>query len=147
MDTSQLRRQLAEASRLFDRQLRTIMEHDGLVRGGIYRLRRKCGKTGCRCTQGQLHETWVHMVREDGVQRIRVLPKGEVARWRALGDEYRRFRLARRELTRQYARILQLVDQLEGMRAVTPPARRKGNEDAPSGCVRGEPGLRHREVP
>ncbi len=143
MDTSQLRQQLAGAGRLFDRQLRTILEPDGLLRGGIYKLRRKCGKAGCRCAKGVLHETWVHMVREDGMQSMRVLPKDEVARWRALGDQYRRFRLARRELTHQYAKIMQLVDQLEGARAVKPPARRKGNADAPTRGVRREPGLRH----
>ena len=135
MSASQLRQQLSEAGRLFDLQLRTVMEHKELMRGGVYRLRRKCGKPGCRCTRGQLHESWVHLVREGGVQRTRVLPKGEVARWRALADQYRRFRLARRELKRQYDKILLLVDQLEGARAVLPPTRQKGDNNAPSGVV------------
>jgi hypothetical protein len=75
------------------------------------------------------------MVREGGVQRCRALPKGGVARWRALAGQYQRFRRARRELARQYARILDLVDQLERARAVGPPRRRKGAADAAAGSV------------
>ena len=29
-----------------------------LLRGSLVRLRRKCGKPRCRCTRGELHETW-----------------------------------------------------------------------------------------
>ena len=110
MNASQLRQQISEAGKLFNLHLRTIMGHKELMRGSVYRLRRKCGKPGCRCTRGHLHESWVHLVREDGVQRMRTLPKGKIARWRALADHYRRFRSARRELKRQYEKILLLVD-------------------------------------
>jgi hypothetical protein len=121
MDASLLRRQLSEAGRLFDLQLRTLLQRDLFVRGSVYRLRRKCGKAGCRCTRGTLHESWVLLARGQGVRRMRAVPKGAVGRWKAWAQGYRRFRLARRELARQYQEIWRLVDQLEDARALPPP--------------------------
>jgi len=125
MDASRLRQQLREAGHQFDRQVRTLMECDDFVRGGVYRLRRRCGKAGCRCARGELHESWVFLAREKGVQRMRGVPAGKIARWRELAERYRRFRLARRELGRQYREVLRLVKLLEGARAVAPPSSRQ----------------------
>lgn len=126
MEKSLLRQRLREAGRHFDRQLRTLMEHEPLLRGGVYRLRRKCGKAGCRCARGELHETWVMLTREQGVQRMRAVPKGQIAKWRAWAERYRRFRLARRELTRQYREVLKLASLLEAACAVAPPGSDDG---------------------
>jgi hypothetical protein len=109
--------------------VRTLSEHTDFVRGGVYRLRRKCGKAGCRCTRGELHESWVLLTREQGVQRMRAVPKGQIAKWREWAQRYRRFRLARRELTRQYREVLRLASLLEAARAVTPPQPGAGKGD------------------
>ena len=29
-----------------------------LIRGSVLKVRRRCGKARCKCTQGELHETW-----------------------------------------------------------------------------------------
>lgn len=121
MDASRLRLQLRTAGRQFELQLRTLLEHDAFVRGGVYRLRRRCGKAGCRCARGALHESWVLVWREGGVQHLRAVPAGETARWRRLAEGYRRFRLARRELRRQHRVLLELAEQMEAARAVAPP--------------------------
>ena len=110
MNLSRLRQELSEANRLYQAQLRVVMSHKGMMSGNVYLLRRKCGKEGCRCQRGELHGSWVHQFREDGVQRTRMVPKGMRSRWRSLVDEYRRFRLARREMARLSARMLELVD-------------------------------------
>lgn len=110
MDLSHLRQELSEASRLYQAQLRIVMSHKGMMSGSVYLLRRKCGREGCRCRRGELHESWVHQYREDRVQRTRMVPKGKRSRWRSLVDEYRRFRLARREMARLSARMLELAD-------------------------------------
>ena len=125
MDASRLRLQLREAERQFALQLRTLLEHDTFVRGGVYRLRRRCGKTGCRCARGARHESWVLLWREGGIQHLRAVPAGETARWRRLAEGYRRFRLARRELGRQYRVLLELAEQLEAARTVAPPGTRR----------------------
>lgn len=97
------------------------MEHEPFLRGGVYRLRRRCGKAGCRCVRGALHESWVFLAREEGVQRMRVVPKAQTARWREMAERYRRFRRARRELGRLYREVLRLAGDLERRRTVPPP--------------------------
>ena len=121
MDVSRLRQQLRETGRQIARQLCTLMEHTPLLRGGVYRLRRRCGKAGCRCARGELHESWVLLAREGGVQRMRAVPKGQTARWRELAEHYRHFRRARRELGRLYREVLRLTGELERLRSVPPP--------------------------
>jgi hypothetical protein len=122
MDVSRLRQQLRETGRQIARQLCTLMEHTPLLRGGVYRLRRRCGKAGCRCARGELHESWVLLAREGGVQRMRAVPKGQTARWRELSEHYRRLRRARRELGRLYREVLRLTGELERLRSVPPPS-------------------------
>ena len=121
MEASPLRQRLREVGRQIERQICVLMEHAPLVRGGVYRLRRKCGKAGCRCTRGELHVSWVFLAREKGVQRMRALPKGEAVRWRERAQHYRRYRQARRELLRQCREALRLARLLEATRAVAPP--------------------------
>ena len=126
MDASLLRQRLRETGRQIDRQIRALIKRDVFVRGGVYRLRRKCGKPGCRCARGALHESWVFLAREEGVQRMRAVPETEAARWRELAERYRRYRRARRELGRQCREALRLVRLLGRARAVAPP--RAGGE-------------------
>ncbi len=131
MDISRLRQQLREAGRQFDRQLHTLMEHGSLLRGNVYRLRRKCGKDGCRCTRGDLHESWVMHVREQGVQHMRAIPKGQLTKWRGYAERYKRFRQSQRELARLYRKVMKLADQLEAARAVALPTanNKRGKKD------------------
>jgi hypothetical protein len=129
MEAARIRQQLREAGRQFVRQLSALSERGEFVRGGVYRLRRKCGKAGCRCARGELHESWVLLTREQGVQRMRAVPKGKLAKWRAWAERYRRFRLARRELGRQYREVLRLAGLLEAARAVAPPQSDVGKDN------------------
>jgi hypothetical protein len=129
MDVSRLRQRLREAGRQFDRQLRTLMEHDPLLHGGVYRLRRRCGKAGCRCARGELHESWVWLTREQGVQHLHVVPKDQTARWREMAESYRRFRRARRELARLYREVVRLANLLEAARTAAPPT--SGDNERP----------------
>ena len=129
MDASRIRQQLREAGRQFVRQVDALSKRGDFVRGGVYRLRRKCGKAGCRCARGELHESWVLLAREQGVQRMRAVPRGQVAKWREWAERYRQFRLARRELAQQYREVLRLAALLEAERAVAPPGTGGAKED------------------
>ena len=122
MNVSQLRQRLRATGQQINRCLRTLMEHEPLLRGSVYRLRRRCGKTGCRCTRGELHESWVFLSREKGVQRLRVVPRGQTACWRERAEDYRRFRRAQRELGRLVREALRLAGEIERLRAVPPPS-------------------------
>jgi len=43
-----------------------------LVRGSVVKVRRLCGKSTCRCAQGELHETWALSFSHQG--RTRMIP-------------------------------------------------------------------------
>jgi hypothetical protein len=122
MTASQLRKQIQHRQREAGQLLRLLKERPPLVRGNVYTLRRKCGKSGCRCQEGHLHESWVLSVPEKGRKRMRAVPKGKRLRWQQMSERYRRFRRARARLVKLFAEILKLVDELERERTVPPPA-------------------------
>ncbi len=121
MDASQLRKQLQQCQREVSDLLKVLKQRRALVRGKVYKLRRKCGKAGCRCQDGHLHESWVLSVPEGGRKHLRMVPKGKRAQWQPMTERYRRFRRARARLVKLFAEILKLVDELERERSVSPP--------------------------
>jgi len=121
MDASQLRKQLQQCQREIGDLLRALKQRRPLIRGNAYNLRRKCGKVGCRCQEGHLHETWVLSVPEKGRKRMRAIPKGKRTQWQSMTERYRRFRGARARLVKLFAEIIKLVDELERERTVPPP--------------------------
>ncbi|MEA3365880.1 MAG: DUF6788 family protein [Candidatus Hydrogenedentes bacterium] len=121
MDASQLRKQLQQCQREFGDLLRVLKQRRPMVRGNVYNLRRKCGKAGCRCQDGHLHESWVLSVPEEGRKRMRTIPKGRRTQWQTMTKRYRRFRRARARLVKLFATIIKLVDELERERTVPPP--------------------------
>ncbi|WP_407689855.1 DUF6788 family protein [Mycobacterium sp. HUMS_1102779] len=68
-----------------------MTEHDpaGMIRGSVVIHRRRCGKPGCRCTAGDLHESTVLSFSERGRTRFVMLPEAEVASVRAAVTRYR----------------------------------------------------------
>ena len=121
MDASQLRKQLQQGQREVSQLLWILKQRPPLIRGSVYSLRRKCGKTGCRCQEGHLHESWVLSVPEKGRKRMRVVPQGKRLVWQQMSERYRRFRRARADLVKHFAEILKRVDELERERTVRPP--------------------------
>jgi len=124
MDTdkaSRLRQELRRTSRRTARLIREVMRRESFVRGIVYKLCRKCGKAGCRCCHGELHESWVFSSLDDGVKRLRPVPKGLRAQWSALTLRYRRARKARAQLVKLFAEALRIIDALERERMVKPP--------------------------
>ena len=121
MDASQLRKQLQQCQREFGDLLRMLKQRRPLIRGNVYNLRRKCGKDGCRCQDGHLHESWVLSVPEKGRKRMRAIPKGKRTQWQSMSERYRRFRRARARLVKLSAEIIKRVDELERERTVPPP--------------------------
>lgn len=121
MDASRLRKQLQQCQREVGDLLRMLKQRRPLVRGNVYNLRRKCGKAGCRCQDGDLHESWVLSVPEKGSKRMRAVPKGKRTQWQSMTERYRRFRRARARLVKLFAEVIKLVDKLERERTVPPP--------------------------
>ena len=121
MDAAQLRKLLQQCDRELGDLLRSVKQRGPLIRGNVYALRRKCGKAGCRCQDGHLHESWVLSVPEKGKKRMRIIPPGRRTQWQTMAERYRRFRRARARLVKLFAEIIKLVDELERERTVPPP--------------------------
>jgi len=127
---SRLRQTLQSLRDHYQRQLDTLLPLRQLVRGSVYDLRTRCGKPSCHCAsdQGPLHTSPVISWSEHGKTRLRTLPSGELAHFRQLTENYRRFRQARAALVKLHQQILTQVDRLEVALQLPPPkpaSRRK----------------------
>lgn len=135
MDASQLRKKIQQCQRDISELLGLLKQRLPLIRGSVYSLRRKCGKTVCRCQEGHLHESWVLSVPENGRKRLRAVPKGKRLTWQQMTERYRRFRRTRALLVKHFAEIIKRVDELERERTVPPPEY-KGEYHAADPCLR-----------
>jgi len=107
------------------RTVDALQRSEPMVQGSFYRLRRKCGKSNCRCASGQLHATWVLTRSEAGKDRLYSVPKGERARLRKEAAAYRRYQRARALLVKRHAQILALADEIAQHRLRVWPAKKK----------------------
>ena len=84
-------------------------------------IRRRCGKAACRCRgKGELHESLVLTASVDGRTRSQSLLPDEGERARELTRRYQRVRTARAEFVKLYSRMVEIIDELEGLRRVNP---------------------------
>jgi len=113
---SSLRSQLRAAQQQLPDLLEDCFAREPLLPGSLYTLRRKCGKSNCRCTRGELHESTVLSYRGEGrPQNISPAPE-KIDTLRTMTDDYRRVRQARAKLVRWQRQLLELVDALEAVR-------------------------------
>ena len=120
---SRLRQTLRTLLDDYQRQLHTLLPLRQLVKGSVYDLRTRCGKPSCHCAsdQGPLHTSTVISWSEHGKTRLRTLPPGELAHFRQLTENYRRFRQARAALVKLHQRIVAHIDRLETALELPPP--------------------------
>lgn len=69
-----------------------------VLRGTLTTFRRRCGKPGCRCVDGEPHESPALVVREDGRTKTITLSAGEVDE---VAAAVARYETARAELEAQ----------------------------------------------
>jgi hypothetical protein len=85
-----------------ERQLRSaihkILHQQGVIHGSLIVRKRVCGKSTCRCTRGQLHESLYLVVTEAGKSRQMYVP----TEWEE----------AVRQWIDQYAQARQILDDL-----------------------------------
>ncbi|MDO8803759.1 MAG: hypothetical protein Q7R35_04960 [Elusimicrobiota bacterium] len=87
-----------------------------LLPGSIYGRRRRCGKPGCRCTRGHLHNDTVLAVHENGRRRLVSLSAIDAAGYGLLIRNWRQFQRNRRELKRTFKKLLLVYDKLGKIR-------------------------------
>jgi hypothetical protein len=139
-DLSRLRQRLRQTEDERARQVQIILEERGpLLRGTYLEYGIRCGKPGCRCTQGQLHDTAVLQASEQGKTFKVYVPQAEREGVQKLNRRYQRFRMARAAVARLGQQALKLADELQ--RALTqlyPPQGREPRKRSGSTPKRGQ---------
>ena len=87
-----------------------------VIKGTVYELRRRCGKPGCKCAQGDLHARMVVSASEKGRTRLRVVPRGFLVDVQERVKRYQELRRIRARLVRIHRQMLRVLDEMEGMR-------------------------------
>ncbi len=83
-------------------QLAQLVNQRGVMRGSLSVRRRVCGKAGCKCTRGQLHESLYLVLSEEGRTRQLYVPRAFEARVRQWVENHRRARRLMEEISRRY---------------------------------------------
>jgi hypothetical protein len=87
-----------------ERQLRSslhqILHQQGVIHGSLIVRKRACGKGGCRCARGQLHESLYLVVTEGGKGRQMYVPRSWEAAVRQWIDQYAQARRIMDDLSR-----------------------------------------------
>ena len=115
---SSLRAQLLDVTKHIQQLQETFLLREPLLPGSVYTLKRRCGKSNCRCAQGHLHQTEILSYR-GGPRPRNVTPRLEqLERFKQGTEAYRRFRQARAQLVKLQRQMLKLVDQIEAQRVL-----------------------------
>lgn len=120
---SRLRQSLLALAAEHRRLIDDLLALRQLVKGSVYELQTRCGKSSCHCASndGPLHSSTVLSWSEKGATRLRSIPAGERARFRQLTDNYRRLRQTRASLVKLDRRVLASIDRLEKALRLPPP--------------------------
>lgn len=81
--------------------LNRILCQEGVIHGTLVVRRRVCGKSTCRCTKGQLHESLYLVVTQGGKSRQMYVP--------------RRYEAIVRQWIERYGQARRLLDELSGV--------------------------------
>lgn len=91
-----------------------IINRDPLLKGTIYKMTTKCGKSGCKCeTEGLLHSAWRITRSHRGKTQSKCLGKENLAEYQRLTRNYFRFRQARARLVKIYSQQIELINLIE----------------------------------
>jgi hypothetical protein len=107
-----------------------------IVKGTVYELKRKCGKPGCKCAQGELHSRMVISASEGGKTRLRAIPRGFLVDTQQRVKRYQELRRARARVVEIHRQMLKILDEMEAMRREELPS--PGKDPNGSGDLRGQ---------
>lgn len=116
-----LRRLCDEAGKLIE----PSFSDKTVIKGSVYELKRKCGKPGCKCAQGELHSRMVLSASEKGKTRLRVIPHGFLVEVQIKVRRYQELRRARSRLVEVHRKMIRVMDEMEVMRREQIPASGK----------------------
>ena len=122
---SQLRHSLRRLSDELRQLINSSFSDKPVIKGSVYELKRKCGKPGCKCAQGQLHSRMVVSASEKGKTILRVIPHGFLVEVQAKVRRYQELRRARARLVEVHRKMIQVIDEMEAIRRQEVPVSRK----------------------
>ena len=122
---SRLRQSLQRDSERISSLIVPFFSDKPVIKGSVYELKRKCGKTGCKCNRGELHCTMVISSSEKGKIKLRVIPKGFIVEVKRKANRYRKLRRRRKKLIDTHMRMLQVMDEMEQMRREDLPSKKR----------------------
>jgi hypothetical protein len=122
---SQLRHSLRRLSDELRQLINPSFSDKPVIKGSVYELKRKCGKPGCKCAQGQLHSRMVVSASEKGKTILRVIPHGFLVEVQGKVGRYQQLRRARTRLVEVHRKMIQVIDEMEVMRRQELPVSRK----------------------
>ena len=115
-EVSRLRQSLFRLAKEIQRVIKPFFSDRPVIKGTVYELKRKCGKPGCKCAQGELHARMVISASEGGKTRLQVIPHGFLVEVQGKVRRYQELRRARARLGSLYRKMVEVMDQMEGMR-------------------------------
>ncbi len=122
---SQLRHSLRRLSDEVKQLINPSFSDKPVIKGSVYELKRKCGKAGCKCAQGELHSRMVVSASEKGNTILRVIPHGFLVEIQVKVRRYQELRRARARLVEVQRKMLRVIDEMEAMRREEIPASGK----------------------
>lgn len=76
------------------------------IKGSLVVNRRRCGKAGCRCNRGELHESLAFTYKKDGRSYLLHIPKHLEAEAREAHKEYKKLKRIVQQISRLNIEIL-----------------------------------------
>ena len=122
---SRLRLSLSRLSDEVRKLIEPSFSDKPVIKGSVYELKRKCGKPGCKCAQGELHSRMVLSASEKGRTRLRVIPHGFLVQVQIKVRRYQELRRARSRLVEVHRKMIRVMDEMEVMRREQIPASGK----------------------
>lgn len=122
---SRLRQSLRKLSDEARKLIELSFSEKTVIKGSVYELKRKCGKPGCKCAQGELHSRMVLSASEKGRTRLGVIPHGFLVEVQIKVRRYQELRRARSRLVEVHRRMIRIMDEMEVMRREQIPASGK----------------------
>ena len=122
---SQLRHSLRRLSGEVRQLINPSFSDKPVLKGSVYELKRKCGKPGCKCAQGELHSRMVVSASEKGKTILRVIPHGFLVEVQGKVRRYQELRRARARLVEVHRKMIEFIDEMEVMRREELPVSRK----------------------
>ena len=122
---SRLRQSLRRLSDEARKLIEPSFSDKPVIKGSVYELKRKCGKPGCKCAQGELHSRMVVSASEKGKTILRVIPNGFLIEVQGKVRRYQELRRARARLVEVYRKMIQVMDEMEVIRRQEVPVSRK----------------------